>query len=174
MIKMETRKIASNQKNPLLNEWYNERMTVAIYPSGPETCEIESGWDHDSDYIMKIGQFNNEISSNEQTQKKPTLDPFLSRIFSLPVAPVWSRRRKEALVRKRNIPPLYSGISRNINLFYPRAHKDVPVSQTLVCKVFLAADDKRKLNIRLFWNYSRPKRVPFSAQFAKIAPPISR
>lgn len=58
-------------------------MTVAIYPSGPETCEIESGWDYDSDYIMKIGQFNNEISSNEQTQKKPTLDPFLSRIFSL-------------------------------------------------------------------------------------------
>lgn len=44
MTKMETRKIACNQKNPLLNEWYNERMTVAIYPF-PKTREIESGWE---------------------------------------------------------------------------------------------------------------------------------
>lgn len=100
MTKMETRKIAYNQKNPLLNEWYNERMTVAIYPDGPSLrlVKLRVDWD----YIMKIGQFNNEISSNKRKELW-----ILSFLEKAPVAPVWSRRRKE--VRKRNIPHCIQG-----------------------------------------------------------------
>lgn len=93
---------------------------------------------------MKIGQFNNEISSNKR--REPTSDPFLSRKSSSCSSLIETSQGGAGAQEKYS--PLYSGISRNINLFYPRAHKDAPVFQTLVCKVFLAADDKRKLNIR--------------------------